>query len=131
MSQQQQQIKQQQQQIQFQQKQIQQQQQLMEQQQEIDEKQQEMLHDELKNQFKLQAVSFILGGMALIGAFAWKEVLEETTKLFLPKTESVGLKSKIISAFVITSIIVIITYLLYKYSGISKENIMKSNNKLI
>jgi hypothetical protein len=57
-----------------------------------------------------QMVAFIIGGLALVGVFAWKQVIETVVSDYMPVSTGSDLRGKIVSAVVITLVVVLFTY---------------------
>ena len=80
----------------------------------------------LNDKLQQQALVFIIGGLAVIGVFAWKEVLESVIHTYMPIKAESELAGKLIAAIFVTFIIVIFTYISstkfgYKTSGIDSK----------
>jgi len=69
---------------------------------------------QIKQNVKEQSVAFIMSALAVIGAFVWKDAIEEMIKTVY-KTDHPTLKSKLITACIFTVFVAIVSYYLLKY----------------
>lgn len=72
--------------------------------------------DELKNEFKKSVVGYMTAAFGLIAGLAWNEAIKSLIDFFFPEGGN-SILAKFIYAILITIIVVIITYLLFKFAG--------------
>ena len=85
-----------------------------------DKEEKKTIADEFKTvnqKLQQQIVAFIIAGLAVIGVFAWKQVIDELAAKYLPLGSANTLRSKVISAIVITFVVVIFTYIFKEKLG--------------